>query len=47
MSTLAKLSFEERNIYDLVVKRFMAVLSAPMEYDEVKLQIDVGEILQH
>ena len=40
---LAKLSFEERNIYDLVVKRFMAVLSAPMEYDEVKLQIDVGE----
>ena len=40
---LSKLSFEERNIYDLVVKRFMAVLSAPMEYDEVKLQIDVGE----
>lgn len=40
---LAKLSYEERNIYDLVVKRFMAVLSAPMEYDEVKLQIDVGD----
>jgi DNA topoisomerase-3 len=40
---LAKLGFEERNIYDLVVKRFMAVLSAPMEYDEVKLQIDVGD----
>lgn len=40
---LSKLSFEERNIYDLVVKRFMAVLSAPMEYDEVKLQIDVGD----
>ena len=40
---LAKLSYEERNIYDLVVKRFMAVLSPPMEYDEVKLQIDVGE----
>ena len=40
---LSKLSFEERNIYDLVVKRFMAVLSAPMEYDEVKLQIDIGE----
>ena len=40
---LAKLSFEERNIYDLVVKRFMAVLSAPMEYDEVKLQIDIGD----
>lgn len=41
--SLSKLSFEERNIYDLVVRRFMAVLSAPMEYDEVKLQIDVGE----
>lgn len=40
---LSKLSFEERNIYDLVVKRFMAVLSSPMEYDEVKLQIDVGD----
>ena len=40
---LSKLSFEERNIYDLVVRRFMAVLSAPMEYDEVKLQIDVGD----
>lgn len=40
---LSKLSFEERNIYDLVVRRFMTVLSAPMEYDEVKLQIDVGE----
>ena len=40
---LSKLSFEERNIYDLVVRRFMAVLSAPMEYDEVKLQINVGE----
>ena len=40
---LSKLSFEERNIYDLVVRRFMAVLSAPMEYDEVKLQIDIGE----
>lgn len=39
---LSKLSFEERNIYDLVVKRFMAVLSAPMEYDEVKLQIDIS-----
>lgn len=40
---LSKLSFEERNIYDLVVRRFMAVLSSPMEYDEVKLQIDIGE----
>lgn len=38
---LQKLSYEERNIYDLVVRRFLAVLSAPFEYDEVKVQIDV------
>lgn len=36
-----KLSFDERNIYDLVVRRFMAVLSAPYEYDEVKVEVDV------
>lgn len=40
---LAKLSYEERNIYDLVVRRFMAVLSAAYEYDEVKVQIDIGQ----
>ncbi len=39
---LAKLSYEERNIYDLVVRRFMAVLSEPYEYNEVKVQIDIG-----
>ncbi len=38
----AKLSFDERNIYDLVVKRFLAVLSADFEYDETKLQLDIG-----
>ncbi len=38
---LAKLSFDERNIYDLVVRRFMAVLSEPYEYDEVKVHIDI------
>ena len=38
---LARLSHEERNIYDLVVKRFLEVLSDPFEYDEVKLQIKV------
>ena len=38
---LAKLSFDERNIYDLVVRRFFAVLSAPYEYDEVKVEIDI------
>ncbi len=39
---LSKLSYDERNIYDLVVRRFMAVLSEPYEYDEVKVQIDIG-----
>ncbi len=39
---LAKLSYDERNIYDLVVRRFMAVLSEPYEYDEVKVQIDIA-----
>lgn len=38
---LQKLSYDERNIYDLVVRRFLAVLSAPFEYDEVKVQIDI------
>lgn len=38
---LSALSPEERNIYDLVVRRFMAVLSAPCEYDEVKVKFSV------
>lgn len=38
---LQKLSFDERNIYDLVVRRFFAVLSAPYEYDEVKVEVDI------
>ncbi len=36
---LQKLSYDERNIYDLVVRRFMAVLSEPFQYDEVKIEI--------
>lgn len=39
---LNKLSREERHIYDLVVRRFIAVLSAPLEYDEVQVKITVG-----
>ena len=39
---LAKLSPEERNIYDLVVKRFLAVLSPPFEYEETKLTVTIG-----
>ena len=38
---LSALSHEERNIYDLVVKRFLAVLSDPFEYEEVKLTVSV------
>lgn len=39
---LNKLSREERHIYDLVVRRFIAVLSSPFEYDEVQVKITVG-----
>lgn len=35
---LSALTPEERNIYDLVVRRFLAVLSPPCEYDEVKVR---------
>lgn len=41
-ANFAKFTHEERNIYDLVVKRFLAVLSEPFEYDEVKLTISIG-----
>ncbi len=40
---LQKLSFDERNIYELVVKRFLEVLSEPYEYDEVKIEIAAGK----
>lgn len=39
---LNKLSREERHIYDLVVRRFIAVLSSPYEYDEVTVKVTVG-----
>ncbi len=39
---LNRLSPEEKNIYDLVVRRFMAVLSPPFEYEEVKVRITCG-----
>ena len=42
---LSKLSNEEKNIYDLVVLRFLAVLSAPFEYEETKLYINIGKEL--
>ncbi|MCL1835324.1 MAG: DNA topoisomerase III [Oscillospiraceae bacterium] len=42
----AELSFltpEERNIYDLVVRRFLAVLMPAFEYEETKLTITIGK----
>lgn len=39
---LSKLSPEEKNIYDLVVRRFLAVLSPPFEYEETRLTIQIG-----
>ncbi len=37
---LSALTSEERNVYDLVVRRFLAVLSPPYEYDNVKIKYD-------
>lgn len=40
---LWQMSGPERNIYDLVVRRFLAVLMPPFEYEEVKLTVSVGK----
>lgn len=39
---LWQLSGPERNIYDLVVRRFLAVLLPPCEYEEVDLTLSAG-----
>ena len=39
---LWRLSGPERNIYDLVVRRFLAVLLPPCEYEEVDLTLNVN-----
>ena len=39
---LYNLSGPERNIYDLVVRRFLAVLMPPFEYEEVRLTLNIG-----
>ncbi len=42
---LGNLSFEERNIYELIVKRFISVLMPPCRYQETTIKIQVcGEI---
>ncbi|MFA6309096.1 MAG: DNA topoisomerase III [Clostridia bacterium] len=42
---LSALTSEERNIYDLIVKRFLAVLNPPFEYEQTTVKVDVkGEL---
>ena len=40
---LASLSDNERKIYDLVVKRFFAVLYPPFEYEKTTITAKIGE----
>ena len=39
---LSELEYGERKIYELVVKRFLAVLMPPFVYEEVKLAVHIG-----
>lgn len=42
---LSRLSSEEIKIYDLIVKRFLAVLSQPFEYEQTTVKLEIkGEI---
>ncbi|WP_010235392.1 DNA topoisomerase III [Clostridium arbusti] len=43
--TLSSLSDKERKIYDLVVKRFLAVLYPPFEYEQTTIKAKIGEEL--
>jgi len=38
---LGPLKTEERHIYDLVVKRFLAVLSSPFEYEQTTVKVNI------
>jgi DNA topoisomerase-3 len=40
---LSELSDRERKIYDLVVKRFLAVLYSPFEYEQTNIKVSVGD----
>ncbi|MCG8540304.1 MAG: DNA topoisomerase III [Clostridia bacterium] len=40
---LTSLSDRERKVYDLVVKRFLALLYPPFEYEEMTLKAKIGE----
>src|SRR5699024_1433713 len=39
---LEELNDKERKIYDLVVKRFLAVLSAPYEYEQITITAEIA-----
>ena len=40
--SLEHMTIDERRIYDLVVRRFLAVLYPPYEYEQVSLTVDIG-----
>ncbi|MDR3596720.1 DNA topoisomerase III [Clostridium sp.] len=40
--SLGSLSSEERNVYDLVVKRFLSVLLPPFEYIQTSIKVKIG-----
>jgi DNA topoisomerase III len=40
---LNKLTDKERKIYDLVIKRFLAVLYPPFEYEQTTIKVSIGE----
>ncbi len=40
---LGALDYEERNIYDLIVKRFLAVLSPSFKYEQTTLKVDIND----
>ncbi len=40
---LSKLDDKERKIYDLVVKRFLAVMYPPFEYEQTTIKVKIGE----
>lgn len=40
---LSSLNDKERKIYDLVVKRFLAVMYPPFEYEEITLRASIGQ----
>ncbi len=40
---LSQMTNEERKIYDLVVRRFLAVLMTPFTYDETTMKAEAGE----